>query len=171
MSNEQLDDRRHCFLEVCSCINNTAPFKYSHLIKQIYLKRSTTLEDIYRHYEQPQNKESGEESADDHEHEEEEDYSNHLVGYAYAQQPVAPSKLGYGDSGGSYHSGGGDAVGGYHYPSTGASYTGSAGHSGHGGYGYSSYGGGYGSTGVSGYTGAGQSLIFFGKSKFCNRYS
>lgn len=117
--------------------------------------RSTALEDIYRHYAKPQNRDNYEESTvDEHDTEDEEDYSNHLVGYAYAQQPVAPSKLGYGDSAGGYYSGG--VSGGYHYPSIDTSHTGNAAQTGHGGYSYSSYGGGYGSTGVSGYAGGGK---------------
>lgn len=116
-----------------------------------YILRSTALEDIYRHYSKPQNKDDEDLSGDEHDHEDEEDYSNHLVGYAYAQQPVVPSKVGYGDSGGGgYYSG---ASGGYHYPAVDTSHTGATGHSGHGGY--SSYGGGYGNTGVSGYGGGG----------------
>lgn len=82
------------------------------------------------------------------------DFPNHLIGYGYAQQPVAPSKLGYGDSGGSYYSAAG--TGGYPYSSPGATPVGST----HPGYPYSGglqsgYGGGYGSTGVSDYTGGG----------------
>lgn len=115
--------------------------------------RSTALEDIYRHYARPQNRDE-DSSADEHDTDDEEDYSNHLVGYAYAQQPVAPSKLGYGESGGGYYSGG--VGGGYHYPSVDTSHTGTTGQTAHGGYSYSGYGGGYGTTGVAGYTGGGE---------------
>lgn len=81
-----------------------------------------------------------------------------MVGYAYAQQPVAPSKLGYGESSGGYYSGGGG--GGYHYPSVDTSHTGTTAQTGHGGYSYSGYGGGYETTGVAGYTGGGQSANY-----------
>lgn len=84
------------------------------------------------------------------------DFPNHLIGYGYAQQPVAPSKLGHGDSGGSYYPAGGTG-GGYPYSSPGVP----QGSGSHPGYPYSGgvqsgYGGGYGSTGVSDYTGGGK---------------
>lgn len=81
--------------------------------------RSTTLEDIYRHYENSQGKE-----RDDDEGENEE-YDPHVTGYGYqqSQNGMSPSKLGHSATGagfpyqgfpsGGMHSGGGGGTYGY----------------------------------------------------------
>lgn len=109
------------------------------------------MQDILRHYDHPQRR--TDEVIDEEHDEDDEEYNNHLLGY-YAHQPVVPSKLGYGDSGGSYHASG--EADGYHYSSPGASAGGGGVHPGYsyvaaGGHG--DYSGGYGDSGVSSYSG------------------
>lgn len=120
--------------------------KHSYLIfKTKYFQcRSTTLEDIYRHYDNKENRlDKDDEDKDD---EGNDDYDTQVVGYNYQQhQSSSPAKLGHsgGGGGGMYFSGGG---GGYPSYSHGSSNGGGGGYSygggSSGGYGNSGGGGG-----------------------------
>lgn len=115
-------------------------FVYKLLTKR-FLYRSTTLEDIYRHYDNVNNHNRIDDHTDaDKDDGANEDYDGHITGYAFQhqnqQQPPQAPKVG--------HSGGGSTIfisgggGGYPY---GQSQHGSHGPSPSAGYGHSSFGG------------------------------
>lgn len=114
-------------------------FIHNLLTKQ-FVHRSTTLEDIYRHYDTINNHNRIDDHSDaDKDDGANEDYDGHVTGYAFQhqnQQPPQAPKVG--------HSGGGSTIfisgsgGGYPYGQS------QHGPSPNAGYGHSSFGGGAG---------------------------
>ncbi|KAJ8969321.1 hypothetical protein NQ314_001811 [Rhamnusium bicolor] len=80
-----------------------------------WLSKSTTLEDIYRHYDQAQNRIDGEIiEEDDRDEEFDEEYNGHMTGYVYPAKGHGEAPVKHrGHTGvGTYYAGGG----GYSYP-------------------------------------------------------
>lgn len=103
--------------------------------------RSTTLEDIYRHYDNRESRtdDFGEDDSDKDD-DLNEDFDGHITGYAYQNPGSSPAKLGHSSEGGGYFPAGGNGGGGYPYSHGGGNVN----------YPYpasqSSYGGGYGAS-------------------------
>ncbi|KAK9880969.1 hypothetical protein WA026_014320 [Henosepilachna vigintioctopunctata] len=115
-----------------------------------WLAKSTTLEDIYRHYGMDKRSDATDTSEEKEEKVEDEEYDGQIAGYNYNYKPrpnSSPSKLGHSGDGIFLSSG----VGGYPHSSSGG-YP----HSGGGGYSHSGSGGiSYGGPSFGGHSGGG----------------
>ncbi|KAJ8963055.1 hypothetical protein NQ318_018519 [Aromia moschata] len=125
-----------------------------------WLSKSTTLEDIYRHYNQPQNRFDEFIEEDEKEEEFDEEYNGHMPGYAipsHGHSIDTPAKH-RGHTGLGMYYGGGKYQGGvYPYPSAVYHSGGNSGYP-HGGGSSGYHGGGYHTGGSSGYSHGGGSI-------------